>query len=74
VGGERGAGGGAEPGDDVDHPVRDAGQLGEVRVVERGERRLLGGLDDDAAPRGERRADLEEEHHHYRNQLLCRVF
>jgi hypothetical protein len=63
VGGERGAGGGAEPGDDVDHSVGDAGHLCEVRVVERGKRRLLGGLDDDGAARGERRADLEEEHH-----------
>ena len=63
VGGERGAGGVAETRDDVEDPVGDAGELGEVRVVERGERRLLGGLDDDGAARGERRADLEEEHH-----------
>ena len=62
MGGDGGAGGGAEAGDDVEHAVGDAGELGEVGVEERGEGGLLGGLDDHGAAGGERRAGLEEEH------------
>ena len=36
--------------------------LGEISIEERGERSLLGWLDDDSAPGGEGWADLEEEH------------
>ena len=55
VRGERCAGGFAEPGDDVDDAIREAGFLNEFAEKQRGERRLLGRLEDDGASCGERR-------------------
>jgi hypothetical protein len=48
VGGEGGTGGLAEARDDVDHAVRDARLGDQLGQSQRGERRLLGRLEDDA--------------------------
>ena len=58
---ERGAGL-AVAGDDVEHAGRDARLEGELAEAQRGERGLLGGLEDGGAARGERGTDLPGRH------------
>ena len=52
------AGAGADPRDDVEHAGRQAGLLADPGQLERGERCLLGRLEDDGAAGGEGRRDL----------------
>ena len=60
---DEGGAGLAEAGDDVDDAVRDAGFEGELADAQRGERRLLGGLEDDGAAAGEGGRQLPAGHH-----------
>ncbi len=53
---------GRRSGDDREDAARDAGALGELDQRERRERRLLGGLDDHRAARGERGGGLAGDH------------
>ena len=57
------AGGLAKAGDDVEHAGREAGLGDQVGEAQRGQRGLLGGLQDDRAAGGERRRDLLHRHH-----------
>src|SRR6202021_1287575 len=59
VRGERGTGGLAVTGDDVEHAVGQTCLAEDLLELQRGERRLLGGLEDAAAPRREGRRGLE---------------
>ena len=58
VASERGAGGGAVAGKQVDDAIGEAGFLDEFGNAQRGERSLLGGLHDDGAAGGERGAEF----------------
>ena len=51
-------------GDDVEHAAGQPGLLEDLREREHRQRRLLGGLDDHRAARGDRRADLARAHRH----------
>ncbi len=62
VGSERGAGGLAEAGDDVDHPVGDAGLGHQLGQQQRRQGRLLGRLQDHAVAGGQRRPQLPGGH------------
>ena len=62
VRGQRGAGGLAEAGDDVDHAVGDAGLGDQLGQPQRGQRRLLGGLEHHGAAGRQRRAELPRRH------------
>src|SRR5205807_1777969 len=57
-----GAGGRAVTGHDVDDAVGEAGFLGQGGDAQRGQRRLLGGLEDDGAAGGEGRSPLPRLH------------
>ena len=59
---ERGAGGFAEPGDDVDHAFGQTGFEQQFAQAQRREGRLLGGLEDDAVSGGEGGAELPGGH------------
>ncbi len=61
---DRGAGGRAVAGDDVDHAVGNAGLLRQPRHPQAGERRLLGRLHHDRAAGGQGRAPLPGHHQH----------
>ena len=56
------AGGVAVAGDDVDHAGREAGLGDQVGEAQRGQRRLLGGLEDERAAGGQRRARSSGRH------------
>src|SRR5215212_5860305 len=60
--GERRAGRLAEPGDDVDDAVRQAGLEQQLAEAQRRERGLLGDLENDGATRGERGGELPGRH------------
>ncbi len=60
--GECGAGGFAEAGNDVDYAFGEAGGFDEFAETQRGERRLLGGLENNRAACGERGAELPRGH------------
>ena len=57
------AGGLAQAGDEVEHAGREARLGDEVGEAERGQRGLLGGLEDERAAGGERGRDLLHGHH-----------
>jgi ParB family chromosome partitioning protein len=62
VGGQGGTCRLAEPGDDVHHSVGDARLGDDLGQPQRGQRRLLGWLEDDAVTRGQGRAELPRGH------------
>ena len=66
MGGERGARGLAEAGDDVDHAVGEASLKDELPEAQRRQRRLLGGFEHDRAAGRERGRELPRRHHQRR--------